>query len=44
MVNHLHQKVITNALWEPSGLPLAGYVVFPADVRVVEVPQENQGL
>ena len=42
--HYLHQKVIIDAVQQPPGLYVLGCVVFPADVRVVEVPHENQGL
>ena len=44
LLHNLHQNVITDALQEPPGLRVPGCVVFPADVRVFEVPHENQGL
>ena len=44
LLHHLHQKVIISALKEPPGLCVPSCLVFPAGIRVAEVPRENQGL
>ncbi|GAB0180340.1 hypothetical protein GRJ2_000499300 [Grus japonensis] len=41
---HLEKEVIINAFQELPGLLMPCCVVPPADIRVVEVPHENQGL
>ena len=43
-VHYLDQKVVNNGFQKPSG-PLAAHcVVFPTDVRMVEVPHQEEGL
>ena len=44
LLSHLEKEVIINAFQEPPGLPMPGYAVPPTDIRVVEVPHEDQGL
>ena len=38
LLHYLCQKVIINALQEPPGLCVSSCVIFPAGIRVVEVP------
>ena len=41
---HLEKKVIISAFQEPLGLPMSCCAVPPTDIRVIEVPHEDQGL
>ncbi|XP_009879658.1 PREDICTED: probable phospholipid-transporting ATPase IIB, partial [Charadrius vociferus] len=42
--NYLEEEVVVKALQDPSGLLMSFCVIPPADIRVVEVPHEHQGL
>ena len=42
--NYLIEKVILNVLQESLGLHTAHHATFPADVWVVEVPEQNERL
>lgn len=42
LLHHLHQKIIFHALKKPPGQCVPGSYVFPENIRVVEVPHENQ--
>ena len=42
-VHYLDQKVVISGFHEPSGPLAARCVVFPTDVRVVEVPHQDEG-
>ncbi|KAK4827407.1 hypothetical protein QYF61_017837 [Mycteria americana] len=44
LLYHLEKEVIINAFQEPPGLLMPCCVVPPTDIRVVEVPHEDQGL
>jgi len=40
----LAQGINLDAFQEPPGLPAAHSDAFPADIRVVEVPQQKESL
>jgi len=43
-VFYLAQEVILDTFQEPPELPTAHHASFPADVRVVEFPQQDKSL
>ena len=43
-VHYFTQEVVLNAFLEPPGLPAAHCATIPANVRVVETPQQDESL
>lgn len=41
---YLAQELIFDTFQASPGLPTAYHVTFPADVRVVDIPQQHEGL